>query len=135
MLWLSLISVAIMMTIVSCKVNSKHETQQKTNSDIVWENASFFPYYIITMEKAENSQNETCYWLIYDDIDAGFDHEVVSMDEETYNIIEHMWSISKKCDRYCVNQYNAELLQMMEDYEPIIYNHGGTAVLLLSDKD
>lgn len=136
MLWLTLIGVTMMTTIVSCKVNSKHETQQEDNQDnSAWESASFFPYYIISIEKAENSQNEICYWLIYDDIDAGFDNEIVSMDEQTYDIIKHMWSISKKCDKYCVNQYNAELLQMMEDYEPIIYNNEGTAILLLSDKD
>lgn len=136
MLWLSLIGVAMMTTIVSCKVQSQHETQQEDKQDsLVWESASFFPYYIITMKESHNSLGESCYWLIYDDLDAGFDNEIVSMDEETYHIIHDMWKTSMRCNSYCANQYNADLLRMMEDYEPIIYNNNGTAVILLSDKD
>ena len=137
MLWLSLIGVTMMTTIVSCKVQSQHETQQedKQPDSLVWESASFFPYYIITMKESHNSMGESCYWLIYDDLDAGFDNEVVSMDEETYHIIHDMWKTSMRCNSYCANQYNADLLRMMEDHEPIIYNNNGTAVLLLSDKD
>lgn len=136
MLWLSLIGIAMMTTIVSCKVQSQHETQQEDKQDsLVWESASFFPYYIITMKESHNSLGESCYWLIYDDLDAGFDNEVVSMDEETYHIIHDMWKTSMRCNSYCANQYNADLLRMMEDHEPIIYNNNGTAVLLLSDKD
>lgn len=136
MLWLSLIGVAMMTTIVSCKVESQHETQQEDKQDsLVWESASFFPYYIITMKESHNSLGESCYWLIYDDLDAGFDNEVVSMDEETYHIIHDMWKTSMRCNSYCANQYNADLLRMIEYYEPIIYNNNGTAVILLSDKD
>lgn len=134
MLWLSLIGVTMMTTIVSCKVQSQHETQQEDKQDsLVWENASFFPYYIITMKESHNSLGESCYWLIYDDLDAGFDNEIISMDEETYHIIHDMWKTSMKCNSHCANQYNAELLKMMEDYEPIIYNNNSTAVLLLND--
>lgn len=132
MLWLSLIGVAMMTTIVSCKVQSQQEDKQ---DNLVWESASFFPYYIITMKESHNSLGESCYWLIYDDLDAGFDNEVVSMDEETYHIIHNMWRTSMRCNSHYANQNNAELLKMMEDYEPIIYNNNGTAVLLLSDKD
>lgn len=136
MLWLSLIGVTMMTAIVSCKVQSQHETQQEDKQDsLVWESASFFPYYIITMKESHNSLGESCYWLIYDDLDAGFDNKIVSMDEETYHIIHDMWKTSMRCNSYCANQYNTELLKMMEDYEPIIYNNNGTAVLLLSDKD
>lgn len=136
MLWLSLIGVTMMTTIVSCKVQSQHETQQEDKQDsLVWESASFFPYYIITMKESHNSLGESCYWLIYDDLDAGFDNEVVSMDEETYHIIHDMWKTSMRCNSYCANQYNADLLRMIEYYEPIIYNNNGTAVILLSDKD
>lgn len=135
MLWLSLIGIAMMTTIVSCKVQ-QHETQQEDKQDsLIWESASFFPYYIITMKESHNSLGESCYWLIYDDLDAGFDNEVVSMDEETYHIIHDMWKTSMRCNSHYANQYNAYLLRMMEDYEPIIYNNNGTAVLLLSDKD
>lgn len=132
MLWLSLIGVIMMTTIVSCKVQSQQEDKQ---DNLVWESASFFPYYIITMKESHNSLGESCYWLIYDDLDAGFDNEVVSMDEETYHIIHDMWKTSMRCNSYCANQYNADLLRMMEDHEPIIYNNNGTAVILLSDKD
>ena len=132
MLWLSLIGVAIMTTIVSCKVQSQQEDKQDS---LVWESASFFPYYIITMKESHNSLGESCYWLIYDDPDAGFDNEVVSMDEETYHIIHDMWKTSMRCNSHYANQYNADLLRTMEDYEPIICNNNGTAVLLLSDKD
>ena len=132
MLWLSLIGVAIMTTIVSCKVQSQQEDKQDS---LVWESVSFFPYYIITMKESHSSLGESCYWLIYDDLDAGFDNEVVSMDEETYHIIHDMWKTSMRCNSHYANQYNADLLRMMEDYEPIIYNNNGTAVILLSDKD
>lgn len=132
MLWLSLIGVTMMTTIVSCKVQSQQEDKQDS---LVWESASFFPYYIITMKESHNSLGESCCWLIYDDLDAGFDNEVISMDEETYHIIHDMWKTSMRCNSYCANQYNADLLRMMEDYEPIIYNNNGTAVILLSDKD
>lgn len=137
MLWLSLIGVTMMTTIVSCKVQSQHETQQedKQPDSLVWESASFFPYYIITMKESHNSLGDSFYWLIYDDLDAGFDNEIVSMDEETYHIIHDMWRTSMRCSSHYANQYNADLLRMMEDYEPIIYNNNGTAVLLLSDKD
>ena len=87
------------------------------------------------MKESHNSMGESCYWLIYDDLDAGFDNEIVSMDEETYHIVHDMWRTSMRCSSHYANQYNAELLKMMEDYEPIIYNNNGTAVLLLSDKD
>ena len=126
MLWLSLIGVAMMTTIVSCKVQSQQEDKQDS---LVWESASFFPYYIITMKESHNSLGESCYWLIYDDLDAGFDNEV------TYHIIHDMWRTSMRCNSHYANQYNADLLRMMEDYEPIIHNNNGTAVLLLSDKD
>lgn len=142
MLWLSLIGVAMMTTIVSCQVQSKkqvnniiEEYNEEVDTLIMWESASFFPHYIITMKESHNSLGESCYWLIYDDLDAGFDNEVVSMDEETYHIIHDMWKTSMRCNSYCANQYNADLLRMMEDYEPIIYNNNGTAVILLSDKD
>ena len=131
-LWLSLIGVAIMTTIVSYKVQPQQEDKQDS---LIWESASFFPYYIITMKESHNSLGESCYWLIYDDPDAGFDNEVVSMDEETYHIIHDRWKTSMRCNSHCANQYNADLLRMMEDYEPIICNNNGTAVLLLSDKD
>lgn len=136
MLWLSLIGVTMMTTIVSCKVKSQHDTQQEDKQDsLVWESASFFPYCIITMKESHNSMGESCYWLIYDDLDAGFDNEIVSMDEETYHIIHDMWRTSMRCSSHYANQYNADLLRMIEDYEPIIYNNNGAAVLLLSDKD
>lgn len=136
MLWLSLIGVAMMTTIVSCKVESQHETQQEDKQDsLVWESTPFFPCYIITMKESRNSLGESCYWLIYNDLNAGFDNEVVSMDEETYHIIHDMWKISMRCNSHYANQYNADLLRMMEDYEPIIHNNNGTAVLLLSDED
>ena len=109
--------------------------KQSEPTSLVWESASFFPYYIITMKESHNSLGESCYWLIYDDLDAGFDNEVVSMDEETYHIIHDMWKTSMRCNSHYANQYSADLLRMMEDYEPIIYNNNGTAVLLLSDKD
>ena len=113
MLWLSLIGVTMMTTIVSCKVQSQHETQQEDKQDnLVWESASFFPYYIITMKESHNSLGEYCYWLIYDDLDAGFDNEVVSMDEETYHIIHDMWKTSMRCNSHYANQYNADLLRM-----------------------
>ena len=136
MLWLSLIGVAMMTTIVSCKVESQHDTQQEDKQDsLIWESTSFFPYYIITMKESHNSLGESSYWLIYDDHDAGFDNEVVSMDEETYHIIHDMWKTSMRCNSHCANQYNADLLRTMEDYEPIIYSNNGTAVLLLNGKD
>lgn len=138
MLWLSLIGVTIMTTIVSCKAQSLHETQQedKQPDNLVWESASFFPYYIITMKESHNSLGESCYWLIYDDLDAGFDNEVVSMDEETYHIIHDMWKTYMGYSQYTADHTkNPDLLRMMEDYEPIIYNNNGTAVILLSDKD
>lgn len=137
MLWLSLIGVTMMTTIVSCKVQSQHETQLEDKQDsLVWESASFFPYYIITMKESHNSLGESCYWLIYDDLDAGFDNEVVSMDEETYHIIHDMWRTFMRYNKYTNDLLRMpDLLRMMEDYEPIIYNNNGTAVILLSDKD
>ena len=133
MLWLSLIGVAMMTTIVSCKVQSQQEDKQDS---LVWESASFFPYYIITMKESHNSLGESCYWLIYDDLDAGFDNEVVSMDEETYHIIHDMWRTFMRYNKYTNDLLRMpDLLRMMEDYEPIIYNNNGTAVILLSDKD
>lgn len=136
-LWLSLIGVTMMTTIVSCKVKSQHDTQQEDKQDsLVWESASFFPYYIITMKESHNSLGESCYWLIYDDLDAGFDNEVVSMDEETYHIIHDMWRTFMRYNKYTNDLLRMpDLLRMMEDYEPIIYNNNGTAVILLSDKD
>lgn len=140
MLWLSLIGVTMMtITVLSCTTKATSSDVQSEDSlnveDAAWESASFFPYYIISMHEQKNSLGEECYWLIYDDIDSGFDNEVVSMDEETYHIIHDMWKTSIKCNHCCANKYNAELLKMMEDYEPIIYNNNGTAVILLSDKD
>lgn len=133
MLWLSLIGVAMMTTIVSCKVQSQQEDKQ---DNLVWESASFFPYYIITMKESHNSLGESCYWLIYDDLDAGFDNEVVSMDEKTYHIIHDMWRTFMRYNKYTNDLLRMpDLLRMMEDYEPIIYNNNGTAVILLSDKD
>lgn len=133
MLWLSLIGVAMMTTIVSCKVQSQQEDKQ---DNLIWESASFFPYYIITMKESHNSLGESCYWLIYDDLDAGFDNEVVSMDEETYHIIHDMWRTFMRYNKYTNDLLRMpDLLRMMEDYEPIIYNNNGTAVILLSDKD
>lgn len=133
MLWLSLIGVAMMTTIVSCKVQSQQEDKQ---DNLVWESASFFPYYIITMKESHNSLGESCYWLIYDDLDAGFDNKVVSMDEETYHIIHDMWRTFMRYNKYTNDLLRMpDLLRMMEDYEPIIYNNNGTAVILLSDKD
>lgn len=133
MLWLSLIGVAMMTTIVSCKIQSQQEDKQDS---LVWESASFFPYYIITMKESHNSLGESCYWLIYDDLDAGFDNEVVSMDEKTYHIIHDMWRTFMRYNKYTNDLLRMpDLLRMMEDYEPIIYNNNGTAVLLLSDKD
>lgn len=137
MLWLSLIGVTMMATIVSCKVQSQHETRQEDKQDsLVWESVSFFPYYIITMKESHNSLGESCYWLIYDDLDAGFDNEIVSMDEETYHIIHDMWRTFMRYNKYTNDLLRMpDLLRMMEDYEPIIYNNNGTAVILLSDKD
>ena len=142
MLWLSLIGVAMMTITVSCAVKTSNKDKiiiandGSLNTDNTeWESASFFPYYIITMKESHNSLGESCYWLIYDDLDAGFDNEVISMDEETYHIIHDMWKTSMRCNSHDADQYNAKLLKMMEDYEPIIYNNNGTTVILLSDKD
>lgn len=140
MLWLSLIGVAMMtITVLSCTTKATNSDVQKEDSlnveDDAWESASFFPYYISFMTSRENSLGDSCYWMVYNDIDAGFDNAIISMDEETFTIIKEMWDISVKCDHYCANQYNAQLLKMMDEYDPVIYNDKGTAVLLLSDKD
>ena len=88
------------------------------------------------MKESHNSLGESCYWLIYDDLDAGFDNEVVSMDEETYHIIHDMWRTFMRYNKYTNDLLRMpDLLRTMEDYEPIIYNNNGTAVILLSDKD
>lgn len=131
MLWLSLIGIAIMTTIVSCKVQPKHETRSEQKST-VWESSSFFPYYIISMHEQHNSLGDKCYWLIYDDIDSGFDNEVISMDEYTYHIIYDIWKVSMKADRYCVNEHNANLLNLLDKYQPVIYNDNGTAIIRLN---
>lgn len=140
MLWMTVIAVTMMtITVLSCTTKATKCDVQNEDSpnveDATWESASFFPYYITSMTSSENSSGDSCYWMIYDDIDAGFDNKVISMDRETFLIIKEMWDISVKCDHYCVNQYNAQLLKMMEEYDPVIYNDKGTTVLLLSDKD
>ena len=143
MLWLSLIGVTMMTITVSCAVKTSNKDKitiaddGSLNTDNTeWESASFFPYYIITMKESHNNLGESCYWLIYDDLDAGFDNEVVSMDEETYHIIHDMWKTYMGYSQYTDDLLRMpDLLRMMEDYEPIIYNNNGTAVLLLSDKD
>ena len=142
-LWLSLIGVAMMTITVSCAVKTRNKDKiiiandgslNADNSE--WESASFFPYYIITMKESHNSLGESCYWLIYDDLDAGFDNEVLSMDEETYHIIHNMLRTLMRYNKYTIDLLRMpDLLRMMEDYEPIIYNNNGTAVILLSDKD
>lgn len=88
MLWLSLIGVTMMTTIVSCKVQSQQEDKQQDS--LIWESASFFPYYIITMKESHNSLGESCYWLIMMTLMQVLDNEIVSMDEETYHIIHDM---------------------------------------------
>lgn len=140
MLWMSVIAVTMMtMTVLSCvnKTTNNNDVQveDSLNVDCTWESASFFPYYISFMTSRENSLGDSCYWMVYNDIDAGFDNAIISMDRETFTIIKEMWDISVKCDHYCANQYNAQLLKMMDEYDPVIYNDKGTAVLLLSDKD
>lgn len=141
MLWMTVIAVTMMtITVLSCTTKATKCDVQNEDSlnveDATWESASFFPYYISFMTSSENSSGDSCYWMIYDDLDAGFDNEVVSMDEETYHIIHDMWRTFMRYNKYTNDLLRMpDLLRMMEDYEPIIYNNNGTAVLLLSDKD
>lgn len=140
MLWMSVIAVTMMtITVLSCTTKATSSDVQSEDSlnveDTTWESASFFPYYITSMHEQSNSLGEECYWLVYDDIDAGFENKVISMDKETFHIIHNMWRESMKANRYCVNEHNANLLRLMDKYQPCIYNDNGTTVLLLSDKD
>lgn len=141
MLWLTLIGVTMMTTIVSCKVQSVHETQQGDAQDSIsqdstsWETASFFPYYIVEMSESVNSLGHKCYWLIYDDPDANFFNEVVSMDEETFHIVLEIWNESANANRIKANKHNHRLLELLDEHEPYILNSNGSAVLILSDKD
>lgn len=123
-LWLSLIGVAIMTTIVSCTMIDKNKDLSQSSDSITWDKAEFYPEYVIQLSESINSVGECCYWMIYDDIDAGFDNEVVSMDEITFRIIKGI--IMLKGDN---------LKAALDKYEPMIYYNFGACVLLLSDKD
>lgn len=122
MLWLTLIGVAIMTTIVSCSMNTKNTSSSEEN--ITWDMAEFYPEYVLELSESINSKGEYCYWLIYDDIDAGFEYEVISMDEETFNIIKSITFLKGE-----------ELDKALDEYEPMIHNNNGDYILLLSDKD
>lgn len=124
MLWLTLISVATMTIIVSCTMIDRNKNLSATDKVITWDKAEFYPEYVIQMSESINSVGECCYWMIYDDIDAGFDNEVVSMDEVTFRIIKGI--IMLKGDN---------LKAALDEYEPMIYYNFGACVLLLSDKD
>lgn len=121
-LWLTLISVAIMTTIVSCSMTKKDVSSLEDS--ITWDMAEFYPDYVLELSESINSKGECCYWIIYDDIDAGFDNEVISMDEETFNIIKSITFLKAE-----------ELDKALDEYEPMIHNNNGDYILLLSDKD
>lgn len=142
MLWVSLIGVAMMTITVSCAVKTSNKDKiiiandgslNADNSE--WESASFFPYYITSMNEQTNSLGEVCYWMVYDDIDAGFENTIVSMDKETFQVIQEIWKESLMANRYCVNEHNASMLRLLDEYQPVIYNNKGTVIILLSDKD
>ena len=140
MLWLSLIGVAMMtITVLSCTTKATSSDVQSEDSlnveDAAWESASFFPYYITSMNEQTNSLGEVCYWMVYDDIDAGFENTIVSMDKETFQVIQEIWKESLMANRYCVNEHNASMLRLLDEYQPVIYNNKGTVIILLSDKD
>lgn len=123
-LWLTLISVAIMTAIVSCTIIDRNKNLASTDASITWDKAEFYPEYVVQISESINSKGECCYWIIYDDIDAGFDNEVISMDEETFNIIKSITFLKGE-----------ELDKALDEYEPMIHNNNGDYILLLSDKD
>lgn len=121
MLWLTLIGVAIM-TIVSCTMIDRNKDLSQSSDSITWDKAEFYPEYVVQLSESINSIGECCYWMIYDDIDAGFDNEVVSMDERTFHIIKNI--IMLKGD---------DLKAALDVYEPMIHYNSGACVLLLKD--
>lgn len=122
MLWLTLIGIAIMTTIVSCTMIDRNKDLSQSSDSITWDKAEFYPEYVVQLSESINSIGECCYWMIYDDIDAGFDNEVVSMDERTFHIIKNI--IMLKGD---------DLKAALDEYEPMIHYNSGACVLLLKD--
>lgn len=124
MLLLSFIGIVIMSLVVACKVKTTKEVLT-IDTTITWETASFYPQYIIEMTEAISSIGDTCYWLIYDDLDAGFDNEIISMDKETYLKASQLWT----------SRYKQEINSLLDEWDLTIYNDNGICVLLSGDKD
>lgn len=121
MLWLTLIGVTMMSTIVSCTID-RNKNLASTDASITWDKAEFYPEYVVQISESINSKGEYCYWIIYDDIDAGFDNEVISMDEETFNIIKSITFLKGE-----------ELDKALNEYEPMIHYNFGACVLLVNN--
>lgn len=122
-LWLSLIGVAIMTTIVSCAMVDRNKDLSQVSDITNWDKAEFYPSQIVDMYHATNSKGEACYWLIYDDIDAGFDNEIISMDEVTFHIIKDIWTSDKESQKHLITVYNPM----------ICYNHGTNILMVNKD--
>lgn len=95
-----------------------------------WDYCGFYINNVIDTKMSTTVNGDGVYWMIYDDIDAGFDNEIVSMDEETFTLLlEALDAIQD------VEPYSQEWKEICDEYEFVILYKGKTNILVSVDKD
>lgn len=135
----ALISCLLIATVVtmcsSCIYNVYKEKDLKgtliPNEDYKgWNYCGFYINNVIDTNMSTTTDGNRVYWMIYDDIDTGFDNEIVSMDEKTFTILlEALDAIQD------VEPYNQRWKEICDEYEFVILYKDKTNTLVYVDKD
>lgn len=133
---ISCLLIATVVTIYSSCINSAYK-KKDLNSTLVpnegyedWDYCGFYINNVIDTKVSTTANGDEVYWMIYDDIDAGFDNKIISMDEETFILLLEALDVLQD-----VEPYSKKWNEICDEYEFIILYKGNTNILIAIDKD
>lgn len=139
-IWLIMIIVSCIGTITVCTscIGEKDLSEKKdlegtlTSNDAYegWEYCNFYINYVVETKMSIDSDEIKHHWIVYDNIDAGFDNAVISMDEGTFTLL--LEALDALQD---VELYSQEWKEISDRYEFVILYKDKTNILMAVDKD
>lgn len=118
------IILSILLLTVACSCVKFEPIVKYTEPDDTWNYVTFNPSSVVEYH-GDKLKRGYVYWIIYTDLDCGWNNQVISMDWETISaVILILKAPLEDRDR------------LMDEYKPtILYKQGYQPVLVLTDKD
>lgn len=129
----------LILTIGMCTSCVKTDIEEKVNLEgtlvpsenyIGWDYCGFYLDNVIETHTSVSANGHSVYWIVYTDLDADFNKEVISMGESTFTLLlEALDNIQNTIP------YSKEWKEICDEYQFTILYKGKTNILITIDKD